>query len=762
MSQATGMIPHDPRYPPYPTQARFITSSVPELVLDPVTSISMSEIWRIVRRNLWWIAIATFFATVGVAIVLRYVTPTYRATAVLQVAPPLPPMPSEFPSAQQSVASDDMAVNSEVDAVLAVPVLNHVIQELQLERDPEFNPILAASMPSNLWPPLAAVLGFLSGLPAQIQSYLSPRSEAPRDVEHRLVEQKLERALSVYIKNRSRVIVVQALSEAPEQAAAIANAVAQAFLQNRFEAKLEYANQLSAWLNKRLAELRSRMNHSEQDVQRMRTMLGHYKGMNATLLSEQLSQVNRQLIDAEADLSVAQSKFDQIKRLGRPGEDIGAANDVLTSPLIRNLRLEQQELITRRGEKLALLGPRHPDVINFNSQLAHVDRAINTEIRRISKNAADELKVVQARVAALEQAKRSLEQKIDAQNIGLVDVEQLQRDADTDRKAYEAFAAYRNKIAGLNTVQPEAELLSRAISPIHPAYPRKLLIVAAVGFVTLLLSAILAFVRENLDQRFRSAQDVAAILGLRTLALVPRVARHRHPENYVTSAPRSAVAESIRYLYAELDRASPESTPFKVLFSSSIPGEGKSTTATMLAREAATNGRKTLLVNLDIRRPEPSNGDEGTEDDHVQRLRQSDRSFERSITVEPATSLARLSFHTMLREPFKLLCTPQFWSELSTITSDYELVIIDSPPILSVPDAKVIADFAHTTVFLIKWASTKHQTASEGLRHFQAAGADICGAVLAQVDPKKYAQYEDNYVRGYLGSRKAIPTSAGL
>jgi succinoglycan biosynthesis transport protein ExoP len=762
MSQATGMMPHDPGYPPYPRQARFITSSVPELVLDPVTSISMSEIWRIARRNLWWIAIATFLAIVGVAIVLRYVPPTYRATAVLQVAARLPPIPSDFPSAQQSVAIDDIAVNSEVDAVLAVPVLNHVIQDLQLEGDPEFNPILAASMPSELWPPLAAVWGVLSGLSAQIQSYLSPRSEARRDIEHRLVEQKLEEALSVSIKNRSRVIVVQALSESPKKAAAIANAVARAFLQNRFEAKVEDGNQISAWLDERLAELRSRMGRSEQDVQRMRTTLGHYKGMNATLLSEQLSQINRQLIDAEADLSVTRSKFEQIERLGRPGEDIGAANDVLTSPLIRNLRLQRQELITQRGEKLALLGRRHPDMINLNSQLAQVDRAISTEIGRISKNATDELKVRQARVAALEQAKRNLEQRMSAQNIGLVDAEQLQRDADTDRKAYEAFAVYRAKIAGLNAVQPEAELLSPAISPLHPAYPRKLLILAAAGFVTLLLSAILAFVRENLDQRFRSAQDVAAILGLRTLALVPRVAGHRHPENYVRSAPQSAVAESIRYLYAELDRASPESTPFKVLVTSSIPDEGKSTTATMLAREAALNGRKTLLVNLDIRHSEASKDYEWTEGGDVQRLRLSDQPFERSITVEPTTDLARLSFHTMLCEPFKLLCTREFWSELSTITSDYELVIIDSPPILSVPDAKVIAAFAHTTVFLIKWASTKHQTASEGLRHFRAAGANICGAVLAQVDPKKYAQYEDNYVRGYLGSSKESPASIEL
>jgi Mrp family chromosome partitioning ATPase len=477
--------------------------------------------------------------------------------------------------------------------------------------------------------------------------------------------------------------------------------------------------------------------------------------MNATLLAEQLSQVNRQLIDAQAEQSVAQSKFDQIKRLGRPGEDIGAANNVLASPLIRNLREQKAQLITQRGEELSRLGPRHPNVVSVNAQIAQVDGAIRTEISRISKNAADELNVVNARVSALEQAKRSLEQRIDTQNLGLVDVEQMQRDADTDRKTYEAFAVYRDKIAGLNTIQPEAELLSRATSPLTPIYPRQMLTLAAVALSTLLLSAVFALVRESMDQRFRSAQDVGAILGLGTLALVPRLSGNLRPETYAASAPRSAVAESIRYLYAELDQASSDAKPFKVLITSSLQGEGKTTTSTMLAREAATNGRKTLLINLDIRHPAAQKSTGNRENCHVRTLVQAGRLFEPSISVDGATGLTRLSFRTMLYEPFKLLYTSQFWRELSMITSDYEMVIIDSPPLLLVPDAKIIANFAHKTVFLVKWGSTTRQTASEGLRHLRTTEADICGAVLTQVDPKKYARYEDDYGRGYLGSRSA-------
>ena len=122
-------------------------------------------------------------------------------------------------------------------------------------------------------------------------------------------------------------------------------------------------------------------------------------------------------------------------------------------------------------------------------------------------------------------------------------------------------------------------------------------------------------------------------------------------------------------------------------------------------------------------------------------------SFETSLHVEPSTGLTFLSFRTSLPQPFKLLYNQRFWEEISQIMSRFDLVVIDSPPILSVPDAKIIAGYVDKTVFLIKWRHTKRAAAIEGVRHFRAIGAEICGAVLTQVESKKRASYYGNYIR---------------
>jgi uncharacterized protein involved in exopolysaccharide biosynthesis len=708
-----------------------------DVVFDPVTSISFSSLLRILRRSLWWIALATIAALMAAGVVLHWLPPHYEAQAVMQISQPPPPLLSDSPTIEQMPAEiDDLTVNSDVDAILSGPVLDKVIAKLRLDQDPEFNPSLSAGGDS---PPLwATILSWTTRLGA----YLKPNPQIIGKDDTRLIEDKLRRAVSVYVKNRSRVVVVQIVSLRPEKAAAIANAIADSFLQNRLDAKLVYTKQLTAWLDGRLGELRNKVTQSEQALDNLRASVGQYEGQTTTpLLSEQLSQIARQLIDAQAEQSQAQAKVDQLGRLGHADVGVQAADAVLASPLIANLQEQKAQLDTQRQEEESRLGSMHPDIKSIGSQIEQIDAEIDAETARITHNATDQLKEVNSRVATLQQSKNTIEKNIDVQGAALVHLHELQAQADSDRKAYESFAIYRDKLASLNEVeQPAAELLSPAVPPISPAYPRALLTLAAVGFITLLLGVFYALLRPSLDTRFRTAQDIAAILGLPTLATIQRISHSRRRE--------ALVAEGIRYLYAELEKPPLSSKPLKILISSSLPREGKTTIATMLASEAASDGRMTLLVDLDIRRllvtDSPARG-RSLSQARDQGARPA--GFEPLFKVEQGTGLTRLSFRTALPQPFKLLYTQQFWKEISEIMSRFDLVVIDSPPILSVPDAKIIARYVDKTVFLVKWGSTKRAAATEGVRHFRAIGAEICGVVLTQVNAKKQANYNGDYVR---------------
>ncbi|HXS42013.1 MAG TPA: polysaccharide biosynthesis tyrosine autokinase [Stellaceae bacterium] len=725
--------------------ARQVGPVFPEITLESGESLSIATLLRVIRRNLWWILLVTLAAVAVAAVVLHFIPPRFEADTVLEISQRQPPIPSDTTPERQDNSIDDLMVNSQVDAIVATPVLDAVISQLKLDQDPEFNPILAARMPSQLWAPIAAVLDFARGIEARIRSYVSPSQGQPGDLEHRLVEDKLRGALAVSVKGKSRNIVLTATSESPEKSAAIANAVAAAFLENRLNVQSGHMTQITGWLDNRLTQLREKMMQSEQTLEKLRTNLGQYKGMTTTLLSEQLSQITRQLIDAQAEQSATQAKYQQIQRLGKQGAEIGAADNVLASPMIRSLREQKTQLTAQRSEELTRLGPRNPDVISVNSQIAQIDHAIDAEVDRISKNASDQMKVLNSRVSALDQAKRDLEKRIDVQNEGLVSVEQLQKNAETDRKTYEAFAVYRDKLAGLTAVlPPAAELLSTATAPVNPSYPRQMLILVGVALVTFLLAATLSLLREHLDDRFRNSQDVEMVLGLPTLALIPRISETQRFARRLSRAGQSSVAEAVRYLYAEVNDEPSVETSLRVLISSSLQGEGKSTISARLAREAASNGRKTLLLDLDIRRGALRHSASRSSATQLQRLPATDDLFEPIFDTESDTGLTRLSFRTGLVEPFKLLYMQQFWRRLSEITASYDLIIIDSPPILAVPDAKLIAAFADKTIFLVKWGSTKHSTASEGLRHFRTIDAKISGVVLTDVDLKKYAKYDSD------------------
>jgi len=704
----------------------------PDIVFDPITTVSFSALMAILRRSLWWIILLVLASLVITAAVLHSIEPRYQAQAVVQVAERQQPLPSDSPTAlQQSPPIDDLTINSEVEAILSPAVLRRVVKQLRLDQDPEFNPAVSTGDAPFLWKTV-------SGLMGRLREYLRPNPQKIGVGDTRLVEDRLARATTVSAKNRSRIIVIEVTSFDAEKAATIANAIAEAFFQNRLEAKLAYTKKLTSWLDGRLGELRNKVTQSESALSNLRTSVGQYTGQTTTpVLTEQLSQIARQLTDAQAEQGRIAAKVDQLGRLGKSNFGVRASDDVMASALIANLQEQKAQLATQRQEEQSRLGPKHPDIRSINSQIKQIEAEIASETGRITHNAADQLKEITARVTRLQQTKSAVEKKMDSQGISLVHLHEMQAQADSDRKAYEAFAIYRDKLAGLNEVeQPEAQLLSAAIAPISPSYPRDMLTLAAVACITLLLSTAYALLRPSFDTRFRSAQDIAVVLGLPTLAVVQRISRNRRRQ--------ALVAEGIRYLYAELENTLLSRKPLKILFSSSLPREGKTTISTMLAREAASDGRLTLLIDLDIRNQRSAQPLHG----HGHNHRGSPAiSFETSLHVEPTTGLSILSFRTPLPQPFKLLYNQGFWEEISQIMARFDLVVIDSPPILSVPDAKIIAGYVDKTVFLVKWRATKRAAAIEGVRHFRAIGAEICGAVLTQVDSQKRASYYGNYIR---------------
>jgi capsular exopolysaccharide synthesis family protein len=321
----------------------------------------------------------------------------------------------------------------------------------------------------------------------------------------------------------------------------------------------------------------------------------------------------------------------------------------------------------------------------------------------------------------------------------------LQREAGANQALLETFLQWLKKTSGIQEFQqPDARVISYAEPPLRPAFPKKRLMVGLAFLASLGIAVALALVFEHLDRSFRSAEQVEMQTTQRTLAVVPRVGgrllRRHVPEDYVLHHPRSAFAEALRTLHANLVIGD-EPPPRIILFTSACPREGKTALALSYARLLTRQGARVTLVDADLHhgrvarrlgldeRPGLANllADEATIDDVLER--------------DPEARLAVIPHGGSRRTPHELLLGAQFGKLLRRLAVANDFVVVDSPPILAVADTPLFARHADRTVYVVRWGATAGEEAITGLRRLQEAGADVAGVVLNGVDLKKYAEY---------------------
>jgi uncharacterized protein involved in exopolysaccharide biosynthesis/Mrp family chromosome partitioning ATPase len=626
---------------------------------------------------------------------------------------------------------------SVVDVVTSTPVLDAAAADLKLDQNPEFNPALRRN---NADVAGSGILGILKAMMSEaISSVRNLLYPAAFEDTHLTVLAAVKRALDVSVKGASHTIRLQATARDPRLAAQLANAIAEAALHQQIAANAEDANRAKTWLDDRLRELGARVAQSEEETERLRADTGRFEGQTATILSEELSQISKELLEARTQLAAARAKRDEMVRLGQSPAGLATANDVLGSPTINRLRQQEAEISGQLAADQSHLGPQHPNLIALRSQLGELRRSINQETNRISRDVSSRVQSLEFQVSEIERAKAKLETRIEGQRTSEVRLKDLQADVNSNRTTLEAFAIFRAKMAGLPSIErPDLEIVSLAQPAPIPIWPNRKSVLLVAGLGALVIACFVSILRVALDQGLRSTQQVGAVLGLTTVAFIPLARSRRDPAAAILAAPTSPLAESIRHLYTAVDAARAGSSGFRVLITSAVPREGKSVTALMLARQASLVGIRTLLVRLDLRT--------------APRLAEQANEYETEITNEVETRLSIFTVHTCGENGFKALYRRAFWETLEEACTRFDLVIIDSPPVLSVSDAKIITRFADMTIFLVKWGSTKHATAAEAVRQLHLAGAAVDSAVLTQVDPRRLATYGHGDSGLYVGA----------
>ncbi len=305
-------------------------------------------------------------------------------------------------------------------------------------------------------------------------------------------------------------------------------------------------------------------------------------------------------------------------------------------------------------------------------------------------------------------------------------------------------------------------MISRAALPDEPTYPRRKLIFGVALVSALLAGSLAVFGLEGLDNTFRSSEQIEDLVGLPTLGLVPAIVgldkRNGSPQDYVLDNPNSPFGEALRSLRTAMLLTSMGSPPKTILVTSSIPSEGKTSIAMCLARIHARSGRRTLIIDCDVRRPRLHELTGVANQSGLSDVLLQHRELNEVVLLDERSGAYFVTAGGPVPDPAALLASERMRRLLKEVASRFDLVIIDSPPVLSVSDARVLSQMTDKTVFLVHWGSTRRHDVMMGVKQLIEAGADVAGLVLSRVNVRKHARYgyrdsgyyyDDKYTKYY-------------
>jgi len=740
--------------------ARSMPESGSHLLGSTLDSIDLRNMWRAVWRWRTLVLWTTVALTALAIFVIYRLTPQYTGSAQVLVGLQQVKL-GTIQDVLSDLKGDNEMIATEIGIIRSRKLAEKTVTKLNLDNDPEFNPALQS-------PGLFAnLLNSQHLIPQSWLAWFSGSSDANRadnPDDNRSTAKIIdifEDKLKVTSDGRSRIITVSFQSENPITAAQIANTLADAYIVERLDAKFEATKRANIWLADRLNTLRQEVQVTEDAVEKFRNDNGLLRTQNAampggqgmTLTTQQMAQVSTDAITAHTKYLEAQSRLAQLQRSGvtRGGASADVAIkdnnilEVLQSPVIQALRAQEADAQRRGADLAAQYGDKHPKIVNVRAEIAEIRSKIQTEVNRVVDALRNEVATQQAREQGLNQLLAKM--KVDAarNDIAEVQLRDLERQAQANRTLYENFLTQFKQTQSQDSFQqPDADIISHAPVPTLPSFPQKPVLILLSALTSFIIGILLALVCQNLDVAIRSMDQVRSLLKVHPLGMVPALGGIRRPgnrpESEVLDRPLSAYAEAIRSIHTNLMLSDVDARPRVVLVTSALPGEGKSTMAMSLAQMVARYGQRVIVIDGDLRRPAVHRLAGVSQKPGLVEWLLNRNALEEVVYSTGPGGIDVIPAGDQPQLPPNLLSSDRFRQLLRGLMERYDMVILDSAPVLAVSDTRILATLAEKTLFVVRWASTSHKVAASALRQLHEAGAQVAGVALMAVDVKAHAK----------------------
>ena len=634
--------------------------------------------------------------------------------------------------------ADTQAVASQIQVLQSERLAEKVIQSLHLERDPEFNDTLRHR--SAVGSIIAAIKGALP------HHERAPAQQAELTRTH--VLDNFMSGITAYQVGNSRVLALEFTSNDPVKTQRITNALTDAYIEDQVQAKLDVNRRGSAWLANQIATLSKAVQRSEQQVEEFRQKNGLLKGTNATLDTQNLTDLNSQVLAARNNRATLEARASRIESLMKSGRDLDSVAEVQQSPVIQKLKEQEVALQRNIAEMSVKYLPTNPELVKAKAALDDLHSTMNAEVKRIIAELRNEAEIARRKEASLEKQFADLKATVGQANTAEVKLRELEREASADRSLLESFLSMHKETVAQdsgNILTANARIIARARLPLEPSFPRPSSLFGLAGFVSLLVGFLIVAVLELRDRGFSDADALEQATGLEILGMVPRVAANVSclwvPAATGRYATTPEFVEAWRSIQTALLVASENENVKTVIISSAGAREGKTTATLNISRMLAAGGRKTVLIDADMRKPQAQAALGLGNGPGLGEILAGRAELDEVLKTDEPTGLKVLRAGQRVDNPATLLSSRAMDDLLDRLRAEFDMIIIDTSPIVEVADAQALFSKGDLTVLLVRWQQTRRRAVAQALRLIAAGGGRIGGLLLSMADPKRVPHY---------------------
>lgn len=691
----------------YPTEAGYYDEPEKE-------GFDFWSIMRVLMLRKWMILAVTI---IGVAIsffLTMRVVPLYSATATIEVQRIDAQISEAANFGQTTVYADATYLETQYRLLRSRFLAERVAEELNLPNDPR---------------------------------YANPSSS--RDSRVRQAASRIVSGLSVSPAGKSLVVRVSYVSPYPSETARIANAVVESFIQSNLERKYNTTAYAREFLDEQLASTKLSLEEAERNfVQYAEDQELLDIGGASSLDESSIVSLNSELTSAESARILAEQQY-------RSAIATPPSREVVESSALTSMRQERSSLIAQYQEMLSRFKPDYPDMVRLQTRIDLIDQDIARESEAIVGSILDELK---AKFDAAVAREASLQERVDELRAGLQDERNrriqyriLQREVETLRSQYEALLQRSKDISITSGIgSSNISFVDEALVPGSPFQPNINRSLTQGLMLSLALAIGLAFALNFIDDTIKTPEDIKEKLGLPTIGVVPK---HKNKKDFLKENldnPKSPLAEAFASARTALDFTTEDGAPKSLLITSTRPGEGKTSTTIALATVFARGGKRVLIIDGDMRKPsfvidsKKSIGFSGLLTGHDMLQDHVVRSQTEGLSILPAGEIPP--------NPAQLLSGPRLRDIIEEAEHFYDIVIVDSPPLLGFTDSPRLGSVLQGALVVIEAGGIRTRSAKRTIAQLYDSRTKIVGTVLTKFDPKQagyeYSYYYSSYGKG--------------